>query len=1054
VNKRFTHLLPILFGFAISGQSLSAADALQGAIAILRQTEVVGTETKKESSPAKKLLAEIKAFPDRAATIQPADAAAEWLRLVDAVDKMSEEGEASGGMDPYWFKLSMPELVAALPPPETWKELARQIESRPKPSGKKAIGHLGLRLLANILIRDRTAQLKVLAEYHAAEASKSTDGRYRRAESPQFSFFRFYGDTNASFALFEDQLARAEKANGAAARYVSLSVPDLSVFAEGGKQDALLRRILLLESENVYFSDRAEKRDLTTARAREIALEMIDKLPHAWWQLCESTDAVELFEAFEKKFSGKTQGASTAKQKAEDLLKNIENISDPAELRAQMEALQSNAGGNFGKGERRGEVAKIYYLGGLVLRGRTGDAARVARTLDRRYDAPFPTELLEAISKAGKNAELDEFLYQLLKSDAALPYWNSYIAVSAMADKTSRMLELVRTASEKAAKEDENAPKFQTLLVKALLAADELTAAAAELGKSSKPVSRLDRYEYRSSPASRATSLARLGLITGNTNWLEEGISKGRTELEKQITPESFHDYGDSKDYAELLIDSGRYSEAEAFLGNALTRWRRMTETGGGSENAAPILTQLARLYHRSNRPQDVLEILEKAPWWGVGDLGRMRENVLEEPYLEHGKNKHASGDSLAYFAAHSLIKTGRRDEGRRIAEEMIRLRNGYDPAYELLIELDGEAAIGRLDELFAKDPFEERPLIWKAELLRRAARFEQAENVVRQAIRIDPSDGEQGAGRRMRVYSVLADIREARGDAKEAALFRGAVRAIRMAEQADVLHEAGLLARAVRLYKNSLEQFADAYCIQSRLAVQLASLGRHDEALKHYQRAFELMPDSFGRMESHCFGCEGTFSSKTAQGVAETTFQRLLLLTPDKPQLHYLMGYLRSTQGRHKEASVHYRKAVSLDRDYLNAWQKLAEMERSIGIASADAERAAINILRLDPLSRHSHVDTLLVENVADLWRAVTTAARWSGDVKTSSALFPLTASKEKFESLPPEMRRNMEMSYDDEYEESDPRRLLSQQALIQIAVQMRGGGSFGGLYYDSPEW
>jgi tetratricopeptide (TPR) repeat protein len=250
------------------------------------------------------------------------------------------------------------------------------------------------------------------------------------------------------------------------------------------------------------------------------------------------------------------------------------------------------------------------------------------------------------------------------------------------------------------------------------------------------------------------------------------------------------------------------------------------------------------------------------------------------------------------------------------------------------------------------------------------------------------------------------------------------------------------------------LNEFADAYCIQSRLAIQLAALGRHEEALKHYQRAFELMPDSFGRMESHCFGCEGTFSSKTAQGVAETTFQRLLLLTPDKPQLHYLIGYLRTTQGRHKEASAHYRKAVSLDRDYLNAWTKLAEAERRIGIASTDAERAAINILRLDPLQKHSRADTTLVENVAELWRATTTAARWSGEVKMPSALFPLTASAQRLASLPSEMRRNLDMPYGRRSEEPGPRKLLNYQTLIQIAVQMRGGGSFGGHYYDMPEF
>src|ERR1043166_8285024 len=112
-------------------------------------------------------------------------------------------------------------------------------------------------------------------------------------------------------------------------------------------------------------------------------------------------------------------------------------------------------------------------------------------------------------------------------------------------------------------------------------------------------------------------------------------------------------------------------------------------------------------------------------------------------------------------------------------------------------------------------------------------------------------------------------------------------------------------------MYEHSLNRFADAYCIHARLAVQLSDLGRYQEAEEHYRRAYELMPDSFGRVESHCFGCEGAFEGRKAQSIAEKVFSELAAKRPDKPQIHYLLGYLRKIERRYAEALPEFRKAV-----------------------------------------------------------------------------------------------------------------------------------------------
>jgi len=198
-------------------------------------------------------------------------------------------------------------------------------------------------------------------------------------------------------------------------------------------------------------------------------------------------------------------------------------------------------------------------------------------------------------------------------------------------------------------------------------------------------------------------------------------------------------------------------------------------------------------------------------------------------------------------------------------------------------------------------------------------------------------------------------------------------------------------------MYQDSLKHFADAYCIQSRLAVQLTELGQHELAALHYEKAFELMPDSFGRVESHCFGCESTFAATQAQGVAERVFIKLAAKNPAKPQIHYLLGYLRQQQGRGTEALPHFRRALELDPDYLNAWNHVEELGQEHRLPVAERDNVALNILRLDPLGRHASANLETVSDLRRLWSAVEKASKFQ--VQPATALLPLPASREAVE-------------------------------------------------------
>jgi tetratricopeptide (TPR) repeat protein len=459
------------------------------------------------------------------------------------------------------------------------------------------------------------------------------------------------------------------------------------------------------------------------------------------------------------------------------------------------------------------------------------------------------------------------------------------------------------------------------------------------------------------------------------------------------------------------------------------------------SRPAATVLAELLKVYYHAGRFEDVVGLLDKAEYWGVKDLLELQ---MTSPYefSEYSFKGHGVAQRPAlFYAASALAKTGRRREATVALNYLIEQQPGNDRLYELLLELEPTNALARLEALFARDPFEERPLIWKAHWLRTQGKLEQAEAAARKAIAIDPSDGEQGPGDRMRAYFELAEIRAARGDNKEADFFQGAVGAIRESEMADRLHQAGLLKRAVKMYQDSLTHFADAYCIQSRLAIQLADLGLHEQAEEHYRRAYELMPESFGRVESHCFGCERAFEGERAQGIAEKVFNQLAQKTPNKPQVHYLLGYLRDEEERPKEALEHYRQAVKLDVDYLNAWHKISEISTKTVVPAVERDAVVFNLIRLDPRQRHVSYTFNTVSDLATLWARVAEAK--ISDTPPAT-LYPLTASKTKLEQKSkdpsPEEMQIQEQTYFIRQERvpSTPAMAVAQNGFIRAGVSL----------------
>jgi tetratricopeptide (TPR) repeat protein len=978
---------PLLLVTVCLSVSASAAEPLRGAAAIL--DELAAKANAKDVQPAAvspvvKFRANLANFTARAATLAPAAAAQEWLALGDRLAKLYSQRQIAD--DEFSNPPQFSDMLAALPPPAAWDELAKAVAARPVPAALKDVREFGLRMLAAALTGDRAALATQVAALEKLLLKENTNvARQMAGVTRGFNDYllALSDDPKAILAALERQIADAERNGGNG--YRNITLPDLAGIVGEASATPLIERAILTKSRGLSIRGRA-----TAALAARLALKLADKLQVPRWELVNSPDALELYEALEKKFARATPAQKTLEDKLAEM---------------------QNAGY---EDSRSKNSARTFYLLGLITHGRAADAAKLARSM-KDGSGEFELNLSHgnvALLRAGFITELDDFFHELLTQDPGVPFWDAYFETAARSGRTERMLALARASIAKPDPAGGVRGGIREKFYRALLAADQVDEAVKELRAliaSAPKTADRNAATFRGRTAGvrqHGLALATLGRLLDHPEWTDEGLAAA---MPKPGATDASDNIYEIRSLADLLGKLGRPADAEKLLADQLAQSiappARRDAYYGGDRAEAELLAALVNLYHDAGRHDDVLLLLEKSPHWGAKDLVQLASSEMSALGSEEGR-------AVLRAAAAALIHAGRKAEARAVTDMLLDLDGGNDRNYELLIQLAGPDALPKLDALFVRDRFEERPLIWKALLLHQAGKDEEAEKIARQAVAIDPSDGEEDKGDRMRVYAVLAEIRAARGDAKEADILRGVVQAIRLSENADDFASAGLLSRAVKMYEDSLNHFADAYCIQSRLAVRLSELGRHEEAAKHYAKAFELMPDSFGRVESHCFGCEGAFRGEQAQNAAERVFTALVVKTPDKPQVHYLLGYLREQQGREKDALPHYRQALKLDPDYLNAWKHLGELSREMRLPVAERDDIALNILRLDPLGRHGSPDLTSAGDLRRLWLALDTAAKFR--TKLPATLLPLTASGAEIEKQEREMK-NSRNRFDD---------------------------------------
>lgn len=1010
----------------------AAERPLLGATQFLQRVEAAAAPEAAASikvTPLQRLGKDLADYRVKQASLKPEVAAADWLDLYDRFLALPQSGnnpfEAESPDKPAATP-TIQTLLNAMPGPDAWPFLSTLIGQRPPEKGPKALRNGTRQILFSLLNGNPT---NLLADANALDAALKTRSGQNSSSSQQWPSLKQKLMHSAASGTnlvndFQQLLVDLKKLNNTEATEVK--APDLVALAGPAEASRLLLEALTQPRIRLTITEGGETRKL----AQSLALQHVSELKEPQWELISSLDQTELYEAMAKQFPQK---------------KNSES----SEVLSPFVSGFRGSSYSYWNSEqnRYRQQATIYYMLGLLNQKRSDEAVKVvcanfaSADLSSYYWFSFKWTRVESMIP---RTVLYEFLKQALHGNPELPFWDEYARLALLEGKSEEAAAALKTQlAEKKGTLLQQA-RLTTQLAHIYFSADQVEAGLACLMQipefSLNGESAADQSNLRSEQIKAAIEITTLGKVMNRKEWTEQGLALALKLSQKAADQNAGGRYNADNSLINLLIEYGHYADAEAILLRAIEAKIEKSKTQDPQARRyqdfddpfSMELMLLARLYNQAGRHADVLYLMEKYPWWAVDDLKALTENGCD-------------GKPLTVIVAEALIDAGRKEEAMRILKYAVEQNPSNDKVYEPLMGISSSELLPWLDNQYQMDRLEERPLIWKAALLLKIGKLDEAEAVAREALKVDPTDGEQPAGDRVRGYGVLSDILKAKSNLKESEFFAKVVQSVRIAEHGDALTHSMLIKRSLALYEEAASLFADAYCVQWRLGERLNALGRTEEAEKHYELAFARMPEQFGQVASLCFGCEGVFQSQSSRGAADRILSRMEKAGSPRPQVYFLLGELREAEERFSDAYHYYQRSVELDPAYLDGWKHLAELTDSLFIPAAERDRITLHMLQLDPLQRHSYSGSLdKIMDFKGLWTVL--EANRHPDPKVPPELFVLTAARARHEK---EKSRNQgamgyrHFSYQ-RNQASSWGAILKSHALIQGLLNLQQEGQF----------
>ena len=187
-----------------------------------------------------------------------------------------------------------------------------------------------------------------------------------------------------------------------------------------------------------------------------------------------------------------------------------------------------------------------------------------------------------------------------------------------------------------------------------------------------------------------------------------------------------------------------------------------------------------------------------------------------------------------------------------------------------------------------------------------------------------------------------------------------GSREAQRVRQMGDMLATRGRVEEAVTHYERALSLDPDDVPAHNNLGLMLSKLGRLNEAVTHYEHALSLSPDD---APAH-YNLGNLFKMQGRIDEAIAHYERVLSLAPENTAAHNNMGLALAAQGRIDEAIVHYERALSLNPDNALA-------HNNMGMALAAQDRTDEAIVHYERALSLNPNDSMAHNNLANAFRA-----------------------------------------------------------------------------------
>ena len=227
---------------------------------------------------------------------------------------------------------------------------------------------------------------------------------------------------------------------------------------------------------------------------------------------------------------------------------------------------------------------------------------------------------------------------------------------------------------------------------------------------------------------------------------------------------------------------------------------------------------------------------------------------------------------------------------------------------YEAIVTRNPEQAGAHygLGRLFARAGNPERAIVHLARAIELGGNFDQAHYALALAYRA-AGDAER-AGEHMALYEQYRDTLQPSHDDLAVDLRNLSLAGSVTLKSAQSLLAQGRTAEAIEVFERTLRVDPQSVAAHASLVGVYGTLGRIDEAKRHYRLGTESAP---GHVDLH-FNMGGVWMKAGRHADAVAAYQRVLERNPDHAAAHAHLGLAHEKQGLAAAATGHYRRALA----------------------------------------------------------------------------------------------------------------------------------------------